>query len=434
MLSGLANEALVGTRTGGCGSDLLTGLANAEAFADVIAAARPGPATLILFDMDGLKRINERFGYSTGDRVLRILASRLQRGLSREGWIARIEGDRFGVLLPAALGPAEATGFVEALRSSLSAPIRHGGALVEIGVSAGVAVLPAGRWPRDALGRAETALVLAKSVGGRCVRVFDAMALRPATPRLAREDDLMRALRQGEWELHYQPQYRLPDRHLVGAEALLRWRHPSRGLLAPASFLAQLEGHPTVREVGRWIVRQACRDLARWRGAGLDIAQVSVNLFADQLQQPTLRRTVAAALAEHGLAPADLELEITENVALDLPATVLHDLQVLRRDGVGIALDDFGTGFACLSTLRRLPVSCLKIDRSFVANLRSGSADRALVRAILALGRDLRLRVVVEGVETAEQTRRLLRMGCRIFQGHHFGRPEDAPTFAADRR
>lgn len=428
MLSGLANEARAKRPADDRGYDNLTGLSDANAFAAALAAARTQPATLMLLDLDGFKRTNLRFGYAAGDRVLRVLAGRLARFLPTQALASRMEGDRFAILYQDRMEPADASALAHRLLTLVAIPIRQRGAEIGVAASAGIASHPGDQGSFDLLPRAQLALEEAKRAGGRCLRVFDpAPAWRPAPA-----DELTQALRKGQWELHYQPQYHLPDRRLAGVEALLRWRHPERGLLAPAAFLSDLERHPTMHDVGQWIVERACADLARWRGDGLAVPQVAVNLFPDQLERRTLRSDVATALGRNGLRAGDLELEVTERVVLDPAGALLNDLRALRADGVQIALDDFGTGFASFTTLRQLPITSLKIDRSFVADLRPGSTDMAVVRAILALGRDLHLRVVVEGVETDAQMRRLLRMGCRIFQGHHFGPPERPEALATD--
>lgn len=429
MLSGLANGALVDARVDGGGRDLLTGLVDADAFALALVSAKPAPASLLLVDLDGFKSVNRRWGYSVGDRILRQVAVRLRRHLPPQALAARVDGDRFVVLLPTGFEPAEALTFGHDMLSHLAVPVRLRGIVAQIGASVGMASRSTGHRSSDLLHQAERALCEAKRAGGGCCRVFDPLS----RPRPLPPDDLTEALARGEWELHYQPQYRLPERRLVGAEALLRRRHPRHGLVGPSSFLSDLERHPTASAVGRWVIRQACRDLALCRREGLDLPQISVNLFPSQLRGGGLRDDVADALARNGLHPGDLELEITERAVLDPAGEPFGDLHALRRDGVQIALDDFGTGFACFSTLQHLPISCLKIDRSFVGDLRPGSTEMAVVRAMLALGRDLHLRVVVEGVETQEQTRRLLRMGCRVFQGHHFGAALSAEAFALAR-
>lgn len=406
--------------------DPLTGLPRADALARWIRDAGQ-PLALILFDLDGLRRVNRSYGYAAGDRMLVSTAERLTRIARSEARVARLEGDRFGVLVMDAEDLADVSGLIERAFSVLAVPRQREGEELSIGVSAGVALMP---WhaatASGLLVCADLALAEAKRLGGGCCRLFEE-SMRPARPMTASvREELARACREGEWELHYQPQVREPDGGLDGLEALLRWRHPTRGLLTPARFLPDLERDETADEVGRWVVERCCRDLTNWRRAGLTVPRVAINLFANGAGHATLRADVAAALSANGLRPQDLELEITEGVALGRHSALLDDLRLLHAAGLHIALDDFGTGFACLATLRELPITCLKIDRSFVRDLRPGSTDRAVVRAVLALGRDLGLRVVAEGVETPRQVARLTRMGCRIFQGFGYAAPLDA--------
>ncbi len=414
-------------RAGAPDLDPLTGLPRGRALSRWIDEAA-SPAALILFDLDDLKSVNRTYGYAAGDRMLVSVAERLGR-LSRSGAkTARLDADRFAVLVMNAEELADVSALIERAFSVLDGPLHPDGAELSIGVSAGVALLP---WnatsPAGLLAAAELALAEAKRIGGGCCRLFEE-CMRPVRPMTATiREDLARACRDGEWVLHYQPQIHEPGRRLDGLEALLRWRHPERGLLSPAHFLADLERDETANEVGRWAIEQACRDLTKLRRAGLAVPRMAINLFANGTGHGTLRADVAFALHENGLSAHDLELEITEGVVLDRHEALLADLRILRANGVHIALDDFGTGFACLATLRDLPITCLKIDRSFVRDLRPGSTDLAVVRALVALGRDLNLRVVAEGVETARQVTRLTRLGCRVFQGYRY-----APAMAAD--
>ena len=256
------------------------------------------------------------------------------------------------------------------------------------------------------------------------------------------KDELRQATELGQWELFYQPQVRLDDRSLIGMESLLRWRHPRRGLLTPAAFLAVLETHSTAYELGAWVIDEACRQLAAWRRAGRRVPRIGVNLFAAQFAAGTLEQVVETALRRHGLTPADLEIEVTETVALRPGDHTLATLRALRTAGMHVALDDFGTGFASLTTLKQLPVTRLKIDRSFVGDIVDAPHSAAIVAAIVSLADRLGLEVVAEGVETEEQRATLVKLGCRGGQGYLFGRPVsataparrgDLPSLAASR-
>lgn len=241
--------------------------------------------------------------------------------------------------------------------------------------------------------------------------------------------ELRSAFDAGEFELFYQPQVRLSDHRTVGAEALLRWNHPQRGVIAPNAFLEVLEQSPFADAVGDWTIDQACRQLALWRDDGICLPRIAVNLFAAQLRSAKLVETVEAALARHRLEPQQLELEITENIAL-FDDKLLKPLRQLNALGVGIALDDFGTGFASLSTLKRIPLTRLKIDRGFVRDVLVDPYDAAIVTAVLTMGKQIGLDVIAEGIETSEQEAFLTAHGCEEGQGYLFSRPVDATAFA----
>lgn len=244
------------------------------------------------------------------------------------------------------------------------------------------------------------------------------------------QDELRFAFSERHFELHFQPQVRLADGVLTGAEALIRWNHPVRGLLRPAAFMPVLETHPLAYEIGCWVLDTSCQTLAAWRSQGLPPLRMSVNLFAAQLRSGTLIEVVEAALARHGLVPGDLELEITETIALRHDDQDLAPLRRLRERGVGIAFDDFGTGFASLSALKDFPLTRLKIDRSFVRDVCSNRHSAAIVRGVITIGRSLGLDVIAEGIETEEQVAHLRDCRCASGQGYFYGRPVSAGDFA----
>ena len=271
--------------------------------------------------------------------------------------------------------------------------------------------------------RADLALLTAKRSGGRICRVFDTGMNNQLALRRAFKDEMLEATRSSQWRLVYQPQRSLSDGRLVGVEALLRWDHPTRGMLTPADFLSVLETHPVAYQVGCWALNEACRQLASWRAMGVDVPRVAVNLFAAQFASGSLQDSVGGALCRHALAPLDLELEITETIALRPGESMTDALNELRGAGVHIALDDFGTGFASLSTIKQLPMTRLKIDRSFVEDVCEEAHSAAIVAAMVCLAERLGLEVVAEGIETGAQRDALLGMGCLIGQGYLLGRP-----------
>ena len=285
----------------------------------------------------------------------------------------------------------------------------------------GVAPTPFAFFDVDSPDRGERSLAISgPPPQGRTVRPS---MPRSRTARGSLRDQLHHAVLHEEWELHFQPLVDLSNDALGGLEALLRWRHPDRGLLAPAGFVVALERLAIAAEVGRWVVNEACRQLAAWRASGLRVPRVGVNLFAAHLRAGSLEADVRSALDRHRLSPSDLEIEVTETIALDDDDRASRSLSALREVGVGIALDDFGTGYASLRTLKRYPVTRLKIDRSFVEDLRESRTSQALVGAMLDIGRNLCIEIVAEGIETAAQREALDELGCRWGQGYLFSRP-----------
>jgi diguanylate cyclase (GGDEF)-like protein len=415
--------------------DMLTGLVNRTGMQELTEQALAGsaPAALLLIDLDGFKHVNDTLGHAAGDAVLRDVAARLASQLGDRGTLARLGGDEFAVLLPSLRSAAEAEAVARELLTALGAePLYARERLFHIGASIGLAFAPAEHRPvpETLLANADLALYQAKAAGGGSCRIFEASIREEYESRRLLDEEIKRAVNLGEFELHYQPQVRLADGALVGAEALLRWRHPTRGLLGPGLFLDALETSPHACTVGNWIIDEACRQAAKWHANGLRV-RIGANLFGEQLRAGDLTEKVEAALVRWNLPPEALELELTENIALLQDEGLLEPLRTLRARGVGIAFDDFGTGFASLTTLKSVPLTRLKIDRGFVANLGEGAHDAAIVTAVLTLGRSLGLEVIAEGVETAAQEAFLAAHGCTEGQGYRYGRPmlpEDFPA------
>jgi EAL domain-containing protein (putative c-di-GMP-specific phosphodiesterase class I) len=336
--------------------------------------------------------------------------------------------------------PEPAGAVAAAARSieALSRPFRvEEGAVVAVGASAGVALCPAHGGDADALmTNADLALRRAKAESRGRPFLFDPAIGEVASARRALCDELRRAAAEAEFRLRYQPQVCLATGRVVGVEALLRWQHPSRGLLAPAEFIDLIEPAGVAVQVGAWVLRKTCAQARRWREAGLPDLRVGINLSAAQFRDPGLTGLVLDAIAEHGIAPPLLELEITEGTYLGQGEAVAGPLRRLRESGVRVSFDDFGTGYASLSYLKRFPLDRLKIDRSFTRGIASDYGDAAIVRAIIGLARNLDLAVIAEGVETAEQELFLRRHGCHEAQGYRYGRPLEAgvvPAVVLDR-
>ncbi|WCS28849.1 EAL domain-containing protein (plasmid) [Methylobacterium sp. NMS14P] len=413
--------------------DALTGLLNRDVLHARLGAALAAtlPTAVLMLDLDGFKDVNDGHGHAVGDAVLRQTAERVQACIGSDAVAARLGGDEFVVVLPNVGNPLIAVASAEAILNAMSEPFPVGDHLLRLSASVGVALSPAhSNDTEDLLACADAALYRAKADGRGRHRLFTPDLREAAQRERTCRDGLRRAVEHDEFELHYQPQVRLSDGTLLGAEALLRWRHPDHGLIGPAAFLATLETGPHAAVVGNWVLHTACAQAEAWRQNGSPDFRIGVNLFGAQFARGDLAEAVSRALVKTGLPGANLELEITENIILRHDEVLVDALRDLRWLGVGVAFDDYGTGYASLSLLKRFPLTRLKIDRSFVQNLCDDPQDAAIVRAIIALSRSFGLDVIAEGVETEEQRRRLIAKGCETAQGYLFGRPMPAEEFA----
>jgi diguanylate cyclase (GGDEF)-like protein len=413
--------------------DALTGLPNRtlllERLRHAIDAADAEGRRIALFflDVDHLKVINDSLGHHAGDELLRAIGPRLQAVLRPADTIARFGGDEFAVLCEAVDDQSQALRVAERLVRAFSKPFDVGGEPRFCSVSVGVVVSdPEGsRGPDELLSDADAALYRAKERGRGRHEVFDAGLRARITSRLELEADLRRALDQGgQLWVAYQPYFRLPDRSLAGVEALLRWNHPARGPIPPSDFIPVAEDSGLIVELGEWVLRTACAQVAEWRRVGAAELRLTVNVSARQMALCGIPGTVGAVLRETGLAPTALGLEITEGLLLEDVADTAETLGALRAMGVRLMLDDFGTGFSSLGYLRRYPIDLIKIDRSFVHDLgEAGAGDAAIVEAIIGMAKALGMGVIPEGVETAGQLERLTGLGCDFAQGFHLARP-----------
>ncbi len=412
--------------------DSLTGMRNRAGLMEVLAVAMQAGQrfALLWIDLDHFKAVNDTLGHEAGDELLAIVATRIVQQLPRAATVARLGGDEFVALLPEA-ADMRVDDIATALVAQVGRPVMLRGTQFATGASLGIAVFPDdGHSAADLLRHADMAMYAAKTRGrGQVVR-FEAALGSAVEQHASLSRDLARAVERDELRLHYQPRVDARTGRLRSVEALVRWQHPVQGLLMPGAFVALAEETGLITQVGRWVLQEACRQMAAWRSAGLPLTSVAVNLSVQQLREPALVDEVFAALHTHGLAAGDVELEVTESVMVgDVQATT-QLLARLRAGGVRIAIDDFGTGYSSMAYLRYLPVDVLKIDRAFVQDIGSDASADTVVRAIVGLARSLNLATVAEGVETAAQARLLADMGCDELQGFHFARPLPAPALA----
>jgi diguanylate cyclase (GGDEF)-like protein len=416
--------------------DPLTGLPNRKLLVERVAehlddARRTGdPLALCLLDLDRFKEVNDTLGHPVGDRLLQAVGARLRDVVRPEDVVARLGGDEFALLLPAIAGLADAQEVAGRVAAALREPFHVDGMRFDLEASIGIAMHPEHAADFESLlRRADIAMYVAKEARAG-VRTYDPSQDRNSTARLMLLGELRRALDRGELELHYQPKADLRDRRIVGVEALVRWRHPDRGLVPPDDFVPLAEQSGLMRELTAFVVEAAVRQVAAWRRSGLDLP-VAVNISVRDLHDVGFTRHLAASCAQWGVPTSALQLEVTENVLLhdaDRAAVVLRELATM---GVALSLDDFGTGYSSLAHLKRLPVSEIKIDRSFVLRMDADPDDAAIVRSIVDLADALGLRVVAEGVETAAAWATLAEMGCPVVQGYFVAPPMSAPRLTA---
>lgn len=405
--------------------DTLTGLQNRNEFVSVLGEklAANGACTLLLLDLDGFKDVNDTHGHMMGDSLLQAVGVRLPYLMGDKTIIARLGGDEFGVLLPESADPIVAQRQAALILEAFRKPFALGGLELELGTSIGIAIAPLhGGEAEELIASADFALYRAKGAGGRTYRFFEASMRNESQAKRDMRDRLRRALQNNELEMYYQPQVDLATRSVVGFEALIRWNHPELGLLMPGVFLPALEQSSLASDIGWWTIDEACRMASEINGAS-GRQRIAANLFPQQFRSPYLCDRVRDALERYNVSPDCLELEVTEEVALNDEEASLQTLKAIRDIGVGVAFDDFGTGFASLSSLQRYPLTTLKIDRGFIRDIRCRPSDAAITRALVAMSREMGLRTVAEGIEDTGQESLLREIGCQEGQGYLYGRP-----------
>ncbi len=417
--------------------DVLTCLPNRTLFRDrmdvaVAQAERSGAGLAVLaLDIDQFKMVNEIRGQTAGDELLVILAERLERALRRTDTLARIGGNEFNILLMDIESSSNAVRLAKKFQALVTEPFRMEGADLFLTASIGLALFPSDGADSETLLRSSgNALREAKQAGRGLIQLASSEMNRIAAQRTLVENRLHVALERKQFVLHYQPVVDVERGTIVGMESLVRWNDPDKGLLPPHDFIQVAEESHLILPLGEWVLREACRQAAVWNGEGRNWT-VAVNLSLRQLRQPELVEMLQDVLRVTQLDPTMLELEVTETAAAHNVTMTVRILQQLRDLGVSVSIDDFGTGYSSLSHLKRFPITTLKIDQGFVRDLESGPGDVAIVNAMVALARELDLRIIAEGVETARQSRLLHRMGCRRMQGFLFSTPRPAETFSS---
>ena len=417
--------------------DALTGLPNRRLLIDRLGQAlalahRENHQVAVLFmDLDRFKTINDSLGHMKGDALLQNVARRLSETLREGDTVSRLGGDEFVIVLPSLDQPKAAEKVALKLVDALAPPIDLGGQELRVSASIGISLFPEDGCDTETLLRnADSAMYHAKDMGRNNYQFFMEQMNVAAAERLRLENDLHRALERQEFELHFQPRVSVANGLACGIEALIRWRHPERGLVLPEHFIPVAEDTGLIVPIGEWVINEACRQGTAWCAAGLPQIPVAVNLSPRQFRQSNLVDTVARAIERHGWPYKLLELEITEGVLMQQTSETLKTLEALNRLGVGLAIDDFGTGYSSLSYLKRFPVDFLKIDQSFVRDIAVDPDDATIVTAIIGLAHNLGLTVVAEGVENASQLDFIRDAGCDEAQGYHIGRPMPAGQLA----
>jgi diguanylate cyclase (GGDEF)-like protein len=417
--------------------DPLTGLPNRRALMAAAEAAmldaqhRGVEIALLVLNVDRLKAINDSLGHQAGDELLLELSRRIRNVLRRTDTLARLAGDEFTILATELRSARDAETVVGKVLEALRAPVKLESINLHASVSVGVSMYPLdGESFDELLKRAEIAMRYAKETARGAFRFYAADMSSFSGDHIALESELRRALELNQLELHYQPKVDISTGRVRSAEALVRWRHPERGLVPPNAFIPSAEENGLIVPIGEWVLREACRQMRRWIDAGMSPIRVAVNLSAKQFRHDDLVAVVRSALEDARLEPGYLELELTESAVMHDAEKSAATLQALSTMGVHISIDDFGTGYSSLSYLRRFPLDKLKIDRSFVRDLMSNADDVSIVRAIISLAHSLRLRVVAEGVETAEQLAFLRELGCDQYQGYLCSPAVPPDTFA----
>jgi diguanylate cyclase (GGDEF)-like protein len=416
--------------------DALTGLPNRVLLDDRLAQAvahaiRYGETFALMWcDLDRFKLINDSLGHGAGDLLLQEVARRLTGAVRSTDTVARIGGDEFVIVLSPPAGASDAAEVARRALEAMQPPVHIGGISIHVSPSVGIAYFPADATTVQALiAHADAAMYAAKQVGRSKVQSYTPGMNKGTQDKVRLESDLHTAVKEKQFELHFQPKVDIRSGAVSSAEALVRWRHPERGMISPADFIPLAEECGLISGIGDWVVREACRQGRAWQDAGLLPLRIAVNLSASQFRASNLVELIRSALSNANYDPRSLEVEITETAVMSDPEESIKTLERLSEMGVLISVDDFGTGYSSMSYLRRLPIDRLKIDRSFINEITARADDASIVQAIVSLAHSLRLKVIAEGVETIAQLDFLKSIGCDQYQGFHFSRPLPVPEF-----
>ena len=411
--------------------DALTGLPNRSLLKDrlnqaILQTQRHNPWVSVVFvDLDHFKTINDSLGHTAGDELLKVIANRMVSTVRTTDTVVRLGGDEFVILLvDQPESPATISAILGRVRAAIAEPAVIDGRTLYVTCSMGVATFPDdGLDPEALLKNADAAMYKAKDAGRDNVQFYTAEMNIKIHEKLALQQELRNAIVRSEFLLHYQPQVDLRSGRIFAAEALIRWQHPAQGFLTPIKFIPVAEETGLIVQIGDWVLHEACRQNKAWQDQGLPPISVCVNVSARQFREKNLISRVVSALRESGLESKYLELEITESLIMHDVDQAVATMQALRKLGVQLAIDDFGTGYSSLNALKTFPVARLKIDKSFISNLASNESDKAVAGAVISLGQKLNLRVIAEGVETAEQVEFLRANNCDEIQGYFFSKP-----------
>lgn len=418
--------------------DQLTHLPNRRLFMDrlelsLIHSKRYGRVVGVMFiDLDRFKLVNDTYGHAEGDELLMNVAQRLRTCMRSGDTLARQGGDEFTVLLPDMQNPEDAVIIAEKIQEELKIPFLVKNQELRTTASIGIAVYPRdGSTADELLKHADIAMYKVKASGKNDFMFFNAEMNECYHERLALENELRQAVEQSEFELYYQPQVSVASNRIIGAEALIRWRHPVHGLLNPERFICMAEETGLICSITDWVLSEACSQLAAWRDMGLGNLRVSVNVSPQEFERSDVVERIISSMSRHEIPPRQLEVEITENLMLQDAAHIIEKMQKLHRHGVRISIDDFGTRYSALNYLRQFPIGSIKIDKSFVCDLNGEKSTSPIIHAIIGIAKGFGLHLVVEGVETHHQMKALQELGCDEMQGYLFSRPIPAPEFEA---